>query len=99
MVLSNDEPPDPLVTKPLTFKVNTPFGLCMSVNGNLINIDELREFLDVVARRHINSDSDSELLYVVRYYLEVLPLILTYCLLYLASMYMPTPSPDLESRE
>lgn len=46
------------------FYVNSPFGLSMSVNGNLVNSEELTSFLDRQARRHVNTDSDSELLYV-----------------------------------
>ncbi|KAI1424844.1 amidophosphoribosyltransferase [Xylaria sp. FL1777] len=44
------------------FYVNSPFGLSMSVNGNLVNSEDLVSFLDREARRHVNTDSDSELL-------------------------------------
>ena len=42
--------------------VNSPFGICMAHNGNLINADDLNEELFRADRRHINTSSDSEVL-------------------------------------
>ncbi|CAH0053640.1 unnamed protein product [Clonostachys solani] len=41
--------------------VNSPFGLSMSINGNITNPQEVARFLDQEARRHVNTASDSEL--------------------------------------
>jgi len=44
------------------FYVNAPFGITFVHNGNLTNWRELREALFNIDRRHINTNSDSEVL-------------------------------------
>ena len=44
------------------FYVNAPFGIVLAHNGNLTNWETLKEELFRVDRRHINTNSDSEVL-------------------------------------
>lgn len=44
------------------FYVNSPFGIVLGHNGNLTNADQLKEEMFRLDRRHINTNSDSEVL-------------------------------------
>lgn len=44
------------------FYVNSPFGIVLGHNGNLTNAEELKEQLFVEDLRHVNTNSDSEVL-------------------------------------
>ncbi len=44
------------------FYVNSPFGIVLAHNGNLTNTDLLKEEMFRLDRRHINTNSDSEVL-------------------------------------
>lgn len=44
------------------FYVNSPFGIALGHNGNLVNADELKAQLFADDRRHLNTSSDSEIL-------------------------------------
>ncbi|HUS24368.1 MAG TPA: amidophosphoribosyltransferase [Candidatus Binatia bacterium] len=44
------------------FYTNMPFGIALAHNGNLTNVEELKRELFMEDRRHLNTDSDSEVL-------------------------------------
>ncbi|MDZ4350740.1 MAG: amidophosphoribosyltransferase [Xanthomonadaceae bacterium] len=44
------------------FYVNSPYGIALGHNGNLINTEALREQVFQADRRHVNTESDSEVL-------------------------------------
>lgn len=44
------------------FYVNSPFGISLGHNGNLVNAEQLKKELFLEDQRHLNTDSDSEIL-------------------------------------
>ncbi|MHC9084674.1 amidophosphoribosyltransferase [Luteimonas sp. RIT-PG2_3] len=44
------------------FYVNSPYGIALAHNGNLINTDQLRQQVFETDRRNVNTESDSEVL-------------------------------------
>lgn len=44
------------------FYVNSPYGICLAHNGNLVNAEELKRLVTQRDRRHLNTTSDTEVL-------------------------------------
>lgn len=59
------------VSEAQPFYVNSPYGLTLVHNGNLTNNAQLKELLFTMAKRHVNTNSDSEsLLNIFAHYLD-----------------------------
>lgn len=66
------------VSEAQPFYVNSPYGLTLVHNGNLTNNAELKQLLFTLAKRHVNTNSDSEsLLNIFAHYLDQYPDALT----------------------